>query len=98
LGISYLTLLGDRLGYVSVTEVPAPCTGKYAYVGNDIRSDAVWFNRLTKEPSAITEFERYSGKEDNLKLENKAKNLLLAYHRWSVKAELLILAYWTKKN
>ncbi len=64
---------------------------------NEIRSDAVWFDRITQAPIAITEFERYSGKEDNLKLEDKVKNLLLAHHRWSVKAELLILAYWIKK-
>lgn len=97
MGVTYLTLLGNRLNYVSVTEVPAPCEGKYACVGNEIRSDAVWFNPITQAPIAIAEFERYSGKEDNLKLENKVKNLLLAHHRWSVKAELLILAYWTKK-
>lgn len=97
LGVTYLTLLGNRLNYVSVTEVPAPYQGKYARVGNEIRSDAVWFDRITQAPIAIAEFERYSGKEDNLKLENKVKNLLLAHHRWSVKAELLILAYWTKK-
>ncbi len=97
LGVTYLTLLGNRLNYVSVTEVPAPCEGKYACVSNEIRSDAVWFDRITQAPIAIAEFERFSGKEDNLKLENKVKNLLLAHHRWSVKAELLILAYWTKK-
>ena len=97
LGVTYLTLLGNRLNYVSVTEVPAPCEGKYACVGNEIRADAVWFDPITQAPIAIAEFERYSGKEDNLKLENKVKNLLLAHHRWSVKAELLILAYWTKK-
>ena len=97
LGVTYLTLLGNRLNYVSVTEVPSPYQGKYACVGNEIRSDAVWFDRITQAPIAIAEFERYSGKEDNFKLENKVRNLLLAHHRWSVKAELLILAYWTKK-
>ncbi len=97
LGVTYLSLLGNCLGYVSVTELPAPCAGEYAYVGNDIRSDTVWFDSLTQAPFAITEFERYSGKEDNLKLENKVKNLLLAHHRWLAKAELLILAYWTKR-
>ena len=97
LGVTYLTLLGNRLNYVSVTEVSSPDRGKYACVGNEIRSDAVWFDRITQAPIAIAEFERYSGKEDNFKLENKVRNLLLAHHRWSVKAELLILAYWTKK-
>lgn len=97
LGVTYLTLLGNRLNYVSVTEVPSPYEGKYACVGNEIRSDTVWFDPITQAPIAIAEFERYSGKEDNLKLENKVKNLLLAHYRWSVKAELLILAYWTKK-
>ncbi len=77
LGVTYLTLLGNRLNYVSVTEVPAPCEGKYDRVGNEIRSDAVWFDRITQAPIAIAEFERYSGKEDNLKLENKVKNLYL---------------------
>ena len=97
LGVTYLTLLGDRLGYVSVAEVPAPCKGQYAFVGDNVRSDSVWFERTTQVPLMIAEFERYSGKEDGSKLENKVRNLLLAQHRWETKAELLILAYWTKK-
>ncbi|BAZ08864.1 hypothetical protein NIES4071_06700 [Calothrix sp. NIES-4071] len=96
LGMTYLTLLGNHLGYVGVAEVPTPKNGQYAYIGDDIRSDSVWFNRETRLPTLIAEFERYSGVIDQSKLESKVKNLLLAHNRWDGKPEYLVLAYWTK--
>ncbi|MGV0107600.1 hypothetical protein NSTCB13_06490 [Nostoc sp. DSM 114160] len=97
LGMTYLALLGNHLGYVGVAEVQALQKGQYAYIGDDVRSDAVWFDQTTHSPFLIAEFERYSSVEDQSKLEGKVKNLLLAQHRWQETAELLLLAYWTKR-
>lgn len=95
LGMTYLTLLGNHLGYVGVAEVPIERSGQYANIGNDVRSDSIWFNR-DRLPILIAEFERYSGDSDQSKLESKVKNLLLAHNRWDKKPEYLVLVYWTK--
>lgn len=95
LGCSLWTLLGSRLGFVSTSEAPAPARGPYGFVGVDVRSDSVWFDRESREPRLLLEFERYGGLIDAGKLSGKVKNLLLAHHRWAEAAELLVLAYWT---
>ncbi len=96
LGISFLTLLGQELGYVSISEFPIPRQGEYAEIGDDVRCDSIWFDRQTRTPVAIAEFERYSGLEDRKKLAGKVKNLLLAHHRMADRPRWLILAYWTE--
>ena len=95
LGCSFWTLLGARLGFIAASEAPAPAHGSYSFVGVDVRSDSVWFNRESREPGLLLEFERYSGLIDAAKLSGKVKNLLLAHHRWGETADLLMLAYWT---
>ena len=93
LGCSFLTLMGDRLGYVAVSEVPAPRQGSHAHISEDVRSDSVWFDRETSSVELIAEFERYSGKQKDLA--PKVESLLLAHHRWGKPGTVLILAYWT---
>jgi hypothetical protein len=95
LGCSYWMQLGHHLDFSGVVEVPAPLT--YAVKANqDIRSDAVWFDKNTQKPKLVVEFERYSGtKSDQEKLVGKVKNLLLSHRRWKLEPELLVLAYWT---
>lgn len=95
-GISLLTALGQTLGYEAYCEMPAPRKGRYAHVGDDVRSDSAWFDRSTGCPLLLAEFERYSGQVDESGLLTKVKNLLLAHHRWGEIPECLVLAYWTK--
>lgn len=96
-GVSYLTVLGNHLGYVSASELPAPHSGEYGLTGDNVRSDSIWFDRQKKTPILIAEFERYSGSvADKHKLEGKMQRLLLAQHRWGNKKRHLLLAYWTK--
>jgi hypothetical protein len=95
-GISLLTALGQTLGYEAYCEMPAPRKGRYAYVGDDVRSDSAWFDRGTARPALLAEFERYSGPTDEGGLMAKVKNLLLAHHRWGEMPECVVLAYWTK--
>lgn len=95
-GMSYWSLLGTMLGYETISEMPAPNEGPYAFVGDDVRNDSVWLERQQREPSVLVEFERYGGSADEGKLVGKVDNLLLAHHRWGKRPQVLILAYWTK--
>jgi hypothetical protein len=95
LGVTYLTLLGHTLSFSSAAEIPTPRHRAYAHIGEGVRSDTVWFDRTTRSPVLIAEFERYSGQEHIPKLEEKVRNLLLAQHRWQDQDRLLVLAYWT---
>lgn len=96
LGVTFLTLLGRQLGFIPTCEFPAPHQGDYALVGDDVRSDVIWFNPESRTPVLIGEFERYTSPDDQRKLQGKVENLLLAHHRWGTKASFLLLAYWTK--
>lgn len=95
-GVSLLTTLGQTLGYESYCEMPAPRQGRYAHVGDDVRSDSAWFDRGTGHAVLLAEFERYTGIVDEGGLLAKVRNLLLAHHRWCQAIECVVLAYWTK--
>lgn len=94
-GISYLSAVGLLNGFMAVCEVPAPNTGLYAFAGDNVRSDVVWFSRADGAPAMLCEFERYGNAEDEPTLARKMQNLLLAYHRWNQAPETLLLAYWS---
>jgi hypothetical protein len=95
-GISLITAIGQILGYESYSEMPAPHIGRYAYVGDDVRSDSAWFDRSSGRAVLLAEFERYAGTVDEGKLMSKVENLLLAQHRWEETPACAVLAYWTK--
>jgi hypothetical protein len=96
LGCAFWTALGQKLGYVALSEAPTLPQGQYADAGTGVRSDSLWFDRETRKPKLILEFERYVGIGDSEKLMGKVQNLLLAHHRWEETSEILVLAYWTK--
>lgn len=85
LGLTYLTTLGQHLGYVCCCEFPV--------ANHKVRADAVWWDKSTKNVVALFEFERYKGGNE---LRNKVQNLLLAYHHAKVPPHLLALIFWTK--
>jgi len=84
LGLSYLTRLGQEMGYVACQEFP---------VTNSIRADCVWWDKENRQPLAFFEFERF---KNGAELEEKTKNLLQAhqYHRQS--PQFLGLMIWTE--
>lgn len=91
LGCSLWNSLGHEAGYMAVVEAPAPFA-----VGNDIRSDSVWFHRETGDPAVLIEFERYDGSQRSKeKLERKLANLRAANARWDGKPDLLVLSAWS---
>src|SRR5262249_28080362 len=80
IGMTYWNLLGTMFGFDAIAEMPAPAEGAYAFVGDDVRNDSVWFEPTTDLPSVLVEFERYSGQLDEGKLAGKVNSLLLAHH------------------
>ena len=93
LGCTAITALGQKLGFAAVSEAPAPHEGAYAHLGDDVRSDSVWFDRGNQKVTLIAEFERYAGKQKDLR--PKVENLLLAQQRWGNPGATLLLAYWS---
>lgn len=93
IGCTLLTAVGRDIGFAAVSEVPAPRLGILGNVDQDVRSDSVWFDRTTRKPALIAEFERYSGKHKDLS--PKVETLLLAQQRWECPRATLVLAYWT---
>lgn len=85
LGLSYLVRLGQELGYVSASDFPV--------AGYQVRADAVWWDRNTREPVAIFEFERLKGGSE---LIDKVRNLMRAWHVAQRRPVLLSLVFWQK--
>jgi hypothetical protein len=93
LGCTFLTAVGRDLGFASISEVPAPREGPLAHVEEDVRSDSAWFDRNTRRLVLLAEFERYAGKQKDLR--PKVETLLLAQQRWACEDATLLLAYWS---
>ena len=92
LGCSAWNELGKELGFMAVTECPAPMTH-----GADIRSDSTWFCRKQRTPNVLIEFERFDGTDrGQQKLDEKLSNLLEASMRWGNAPSVLILSAWSK--
>jgi hypothetical protein len=92
LGCSAWNALGQDLGFMAVTECPAPMTH-----GADIRSDSTWFGHQEQKPTALIEFERFDGTaRGQQKLDDKICNILEASMRWGNSPSVLILSAWSK--
>ncbi len=85
LGLTYLTTVGQHAGYASCCEFPV--------AGHSVRADSVWWDRGTRQPVALFEFERHKG---GTELVDKVRNLLRAYHALNASPLLLCLVFWTK--
>ncbi|MFZ2959652.1 MAG: hypothetical protein WA705_22425 [Candidatus Ozemobacteraceae bacterium] len=96
LGLSLWAGLGNVLGMVGVTELPALGSKIGNGITGEVLSDVIWFQKDDFQPLALLEFERYSGEVDQSKLMEKTRNLLLAFHRWEKRPEALLLIFWTK--
>jgi hypothetical protein len=85
LGLSYLVRVGQELGFVAVCEYPV--------AGHHVRADAVWWDRGTRDPVAVFEFERL---KDGSELVAKVRNLMRAWHETGGKPSVLGLVFWRK--
>ena len=85
LGLTYLTTVGQQTGYA--------CCCEYPVAGHKVRADSVWWDKETRAPVALFEFERHKGGSE---LVDKVQNLLRAHHSLKDKPKLLCLVFWTK--
>jgi len=94
--LSFLVLLGDRLGFMSLSDVPTSDEDTAKIVGEkyEKRPDAIWINRKTFQTEVIIECEGTNYIE-------KTKNLILFsdYCKNSKqKLKLICLICWNLKN
>ncbi len=102
LGLNYLAALGRELGCPSVTEFPLAPTENPAnatltgFGGLEVRPDVIWFDRSSRAPTLLAEFERFDdlSTRRNAMVE-KAENLVLAHHITGSQPAILLLALWT---
>lgn len=85
LGLSYLTAIGQTLGFVAAAEYPV--------AGPSVRADCVWWDPETRRVAAVFEFERH---KDGTELIDKTRNLMRAWHVAGRTPPLLGLVLWTK--
>jgi hypothetical protein len=101
LGLNYLAAFGRELGCPAVTEFPlvsedsSPLGRKIDFTGFKVRPDVVWFNRQSRAPILLAEFERYDEVSAKRRLIEKAENLVLAHHLSPGQERILLLALWT---
>ena len=84
-GLSYLTAIGQSLGYVAAAEYPV--------AGPSVRADCVWWDAASRRVVAVFEFERH---KDGSELVDKTRNLMRAWHVADGTPPLLGLVLWTK--
>ncbi len=102
LGLNYLAAFGRSLGCPSVTEFPLVSEGtsnlgrQSDFTGLEVRPDVVWFDRQSRDPVLLAEFERYEEVPTKRRLVfEKAENLVLAHHLSPGLQRILLLALWT---
>lgn len=90
--LSALVLIGDRLGFSPVSDVPIFDRLDKLLMGEGAkRPDAVWFVRGAQEIRCLVEFERYSAHS----LLPKVRNLLIMGNEIQPTPHLVVLNYWT---
>lgn len=102
LGLNYLAALGRDLGCPAVTEFPLTPVGSQsdqalsAFDGLEVRPDVIWFDRCSRAPIFLAEFERFDDLPARRNvLAEKAENLVLAHHLTGSPPVILLLALWT---
>jgi hypothetical protein len=88
LGLNLLGNLGRAAGYVSLIEYPVPRARRWQK--KLVRVDAAWFDRQTRCPVVLAEFERFS-KE---KILEKQTNLYVAAYGCESPPPVLLLCVW----
>lgn len=88
LGVNLFAGLARAGGYVGLAEFPIPRATQWQR--KLVRVDSAWFDRSTRLPAVLVEFERYSM---DAVLE-KLTNLYVAAHGCEVAPGLLLLCVW----
>ena len=88
LGINLLAGLARAAGYVGLAEFPVPRAPSWQR--KLVRVDAAWFDRATRRPVVLAEFERFALET----VLEKLTNLYVAAHGCEIAPDLLLLCIW----
>ena len=88
LGINLFAGLARAAGYVGLAEFPVPRAQQWQH--KLVRVDSAWFDRVTRRPVVLVEFERFSIET----VLGKLTNLYVAAHGCEVAPDLLLLCLW----
>jgi hypothetical protein len=88
LGINLFTAIGRAAGYVGLAEYPVPRA--HQWQRKLVRVDSAWFDRATRRPVVLVEFERFSMET----VLEKLTNLYVAAHGCETAPDLLLLCIW----
>jgi len=88
LGINLLAAMGRACGFLSLVEFPVPRAERWQE--KLVRVDSAWFDRSTRQPVLLAEFERYSL---NTVL-HKLTNLYVAAHGCESAPDVLLFCLW----
>lgn len=97
-GVSYLLALGIELGLAAIAEYPVIIHADEQWKKTSkVMPDSVWFHPQTLQPWIAFEFERFE-KGDELKIQDKVRNLALSYYLSRTSIELCVLIYWLRSG
>jgi len=97
-GVSYLLALGIEFGLPAIAEYPVIIhADNHWKKTSKVMPDSVWFHPQTQQPWIAFEFERFE-KGDELKIEDKVRNLALGCHQSRGTIELCVLIYWLRSG
>jgi hypothetical protein len=88
LGINLFAGLGRAAGFAGLAEFPVPRA--IHWQRKLVRVDSAWFDRSTRRPVALVEFERYSMET----VLEKLTNLYVAAHGCDGTPDVLLLCIW----
>lgn len=93
-GLNYYTALGRQLGYWAVSEYPVSNVTGFT-VDRTVRSDICWFTKPDGYICLLGEFEHFNAsKQGQIKLRQKAENLVIAHHMLPPGPRILLLMVW----
>ena len=97
-GVSYLLALGIEFGLPAIAEYPMIVNAnEYWKRSPRVMPDSVWFHPQTFQPWISIEFERFEN-GDELKIQEKTRNLAISYYQSSQTLELCVLVYWLRSG
>jgi hypothetical protein len=97
-GVSYLLALGIEFGLPAIAEYPMLVHANELWKRSPkVMPDSVWFHPQTLQPWISFEFERFEN-GDELKIQEKTRNLAISYYQSSQTLELCVLVYWLRSG
>lgn len=95
-GVSYLLALGIEFGLSAIAEYPVIAHADEQWKKTPkVMPDSIWFHPQTQQPWIAFEFERFE-KSDEIKIEEKVRNLAISSYQSSRTIELCVLVYWLR--